>query len=173
MAGAIELVHVPEVGPALVRLHQCEIGVQVAIGLLGAGDALDDAVHLSLELWVRMRGQGVRCGLNPLGHIRIVELMRPVGHAWLPVEIEHGKAPGLLASLVLHRQAHLAVGLLPLRQQATLNAYLAQGHTGSTRLTHGSPPRMVPVHGMGASAGASVASTGRVGNSAMRKLVAP
>ena len=45
VARAVQLVHVLEVGPAFSRFLEHEVGVQVAVWLLGGGDLLDNHIQ--------------------------------------------------------------------------------------------------------------------------------
>ena len=53
---AVELVLVGQVRPPLGRLFEDEVGVQVAVILLGVFDLGDDGIHHPLQLWIRVGG---------------------------------------------------------------------------------------------------------------------
>ena len=57
VAGAVQLVLDGEVGPALVRVLEGEVGVQVAVGLLRRGHDGDHLVDVPLDLGVGRRRQ--------------------------------------------------------------------------------------------------------------------
>ena len=73
VAGAVELVALVEVGPALPRLLHNIPGVEVAILPLGGGQQLNGAVQQFFELGVRMGLQAVGGGLHPLGKVAVLE----------------------------------------------------------------------------------------------------
>ena len=73
MAGAVELVGLLQIGPLLVGGLHGEIGIQVAVLLLGLPQQGDDLVHQLLQLGVRLLAQGVGGSLQPLGHVAVLE----------------------------------------------------------------------------------------------------
>ena len=73
VAGAVQLVPVAQVVPAHLGLDVDEVGVEVAVGLLGRDDLVDHVVHHGLELGVGVGGQRVGGGLDPLGRVRVAE----------------------------------------------------------------------------------------------------
>ena len=96
MAEAVELVVVPEVGEGAVQTVQYVVGVQVAVGLLGSADQVDELVRPGLQLRIGPLGEGIGRRLHPLGEIAVlkgiaVETVR-VGAG--RVRRQHFKAPG-------------------------------------------------------------------------------
>ena len=66
VAGAIQFVAVLDVLPALLRLDEGVIGVEVAVGLLGGGDLVDDGVGALFQVGVALVGQRVGDALDDL-----------------------------------------------------------------------------------------------------------
>src|ERR1017187_7221637 len=62
VAGAVKLVTVTKVGPALARLLDREVAVEVAVGLLRGGEQADNVFDLRLQRWIGMRGERVGRG---------------------------------------------------------------------------------------------------------------
>ena len=73
VAGAVELVGLLQIGPLLVGGLHGEVGIQVAVLLLGLPQQGDDLVHQLLQLGVRLLAQGVGGSLQPLGHVAVLE----------------------------------------------------------------------------------------------------
>src|SRR6185503_11253320 len=73
MSGAIELVRLPEVGPAPARLLHREIGVEVAVRLLGLLKQLNGLVGNLLQFRVPGTAQAKPNGLQPFRNVRILK----------------------------------------------------------------------------------------------------
>ena len=96
VAEAVELVVVPEVGEGAVQAVQYVVGVQIAVGLLGGADQVDELVRPGLQLRIGPLGDSVGRRLHPLGEIAVlkdiaIEAVR-VGAG--RVRRQHFKAPG-------------------------------------------------------------------------------
>ena len=73
VAHAVELVVVPEVGEGPVHAVDDVVGIQVAALVLGGADQVNGLVRRPLQLRVRVLGEGVGRGLDPLGEVGILE----------------------------------------------------------------------------------------------------
>jgi hypothetical protein len=71
VAGAVELVCVSQVGPAPSWFDDGEVGVEIAVVVLGIRQQLDRLVDLLLELLVRYSGQAVARGFEPFRHVAV------------------------------------------------------------------------------------------------------
>jgi hypothetical protein len=72
VAGTIKLVAVLNVLPALLGLNEREVGVHIAVRLLGGGDLVDDGVGALLEFGVALAGEGVGDPFEDLVNVRVV-----------------------------------------------------------------------------------------------------
>ena len=77
VAGAVQFVAVLDVLPAILRLDEGVIGVEVAVGLLGGGDQVDDGVGPLLQLGVALVGQRVGDAFEDLVDVGVVVELRP------------------------------------------------------------------------------------------------
>ena len=73
VSGAVQLVAFGQVGPALFRRLHCEIGVEVAVGLLRGADQLDGGVGIAFQGRIGMLREQVGHRFQPLGHVAILE----------------------------------------------------------------------------------------------------
>ena len=73
VAGAVELVVIHQIGPALLQPVDDVIGVHVAVGLLRRDDVVDGRVHHGLQLRVVPVGQRVGRALQPFGHVAVLK----------------------------------------------------------------------------------------------------
>ncbi len=69
VSGAVELMPVAQVREAFVRFNGGEMGVEVAVRLLGRCDQGRDVVEPLFQFRVRVRGQGIACGFHPFGDV--------------------------------------------------------------------------------------------------------
>ena len=104
VTGAVQLVAFQQILVSVLRLLDGEIGVQVAIRLLGPGDDVDHRVRPLFQIGIRPDGQGVGHPLQPFGHVAVLEnhaiefsLLQPRGDA----EIGHGMALFRAGDLVI------------------------------------------------------------------------
>ena len=72
MAGAVQFMAVLDVLPAILRLDERVIGVEIAVRLLGGGDVVDDGVGPLLQVGVALVGQRVGDAFEDLVDIGIV-----------------------------------------------------------------------------------------------------
>src|SRR5256885_10492347 len=86
MTGAVQLVPVTQVRPALLRLDRREMGVEISIGLLGRDNPINDLVNPLLQQRIGMSGETVAGGFKPLGDIRIPEDVGKRFSTGLPVK---------------------------------------------------------------------------------------
>ena len=98
VTGAVEFMPVEDVFPAVFRLNHGEMGVEIAVRLLGG----DDQVYVTFEflgqrLVFRILGEHERHAFEHLGEIGIPENMRHIRHARLPFEAEGVDPPGFPA----------------------------------------------------------------------------
>jgi len=75
--GTVQLVHVADVGPALRRALEAEIGVEVAAGLLGGRDKVDGRVDHAgkVRRWIGSQGPGG--SFQPFVDVAVVENSGP------------------------------------------------------------------------------------------------
>ena len=73
VTGAVQLVAFQQILVSVLRLLDGEIGVQVAIRLLGPSDDVDHRVRPLFQIGVRPDGQGVGHPLQPFGHVTVLE----------------------------------------------------------------------------------------------------
>ena len=107
-------------------LDSDEERVEVSVVPLPAGQNVDHAVDLTLELRIRMRSQAVSGGLDPLGGVRVPEDMR---HGLLVGGPLHRVQPtGTLAVVVLDRQGYFAIDRQPRRPERIVNLDVRQRH---------------------------------------------
>src|SRR5262249_49755821 len=76
VAGAIELVIVAEIAPALVDLATDIPAVQIAVRKLSLGEVLDDRVDLGLDSFVTPMREGIARRLDPFAYVGIPEDLR-------------------------------------------------------------------------------------------------
>ena len=133
--GAIRLVVVIQIRPALVWLVHLVVGVKVPIGLLGGDDQVNRLVRHALHLWVADVGQIVSQGLEPLVDVGI--------HKHRPLVLPFARACGepqvvevarTLQLLVAVPQADLTIDLLLVRPKSFRERNASQGQC--------MPPRM-------------------------------
>ena len=84
MAGAVHLVVVPQVGPALVQPVDDIVGIQIAVGLLSLFNELDGFIHGFFQLRVRVPHQRIGCGFQPLGQIAVLKYKALEGAGFQP-----------------------------------------------------------------------------------------
>jgi len=113
VSGAVQLVPFAQVGPALAGFDYGIVGVQVAVWLLGPGNQGDYLVQQVFQVGVWMGDQGIAGSLDPLGHVRIPEDVRRIGHARFPVEFEGFDAAGVGHLFIHGGDGDLLVGNLP------------------------------------------------------------
>src|SRR5947209_8376487 len=85
VTGTVQLMPITQVRPALLWLDSREIGIEIAIGLLGACNKTDDLVNFRFQYWIGMSGKTVAGCLKPFGNIRVPEDVWGRLHAWFPV----------------------------------------------------------------------------------------
>ena len=88
MTGAIKFMVLPELFPAVFRFHLREIGVQIAVRLLGGNNQINETVQLPLLFRIGIKHQGKCVSLHDFGKIRIPENMRLTRHTLFPFEFE-------------------------------------------------------------------------------------
>ena len=130
MACAIEFMPVAQIGPAFGRSDGGEVGVQVAVRLLGFGDQLNHAIHKLLEVSIAMVDETVGDRLDPLADVRIPENVWFVRLTRFPLELERVDAPGLLALLVLDRQCGAAIDFHQLPPEPAIDLNFSQRSAG-------------------------------------------
>src|SRR5215467_5688770 len=69
MTSTIQLMHVAQIRPALLRLDNGEIRIEIAIGLLGIHDEADGLIEQGIKCRIRMGSETIAGGLYPLGNI--------------------------------------------------------------------------------------------------------
>src|SRR5579875_543255 len=74
MAGAVDFMHVAEIGEAVFGTVEHEVGVEIAIGLLGGGDFGDDGLHLIFEVSIRLVTDGVGDSFKQFIDVGVVEV---------------------------------------------------------------------------------------------------
>jgi hypothetical protein len=174
VARDIQLVAVAQVGPAVLRLDELEVGVEVAVVALRLGDGGDEPVELGRERRVGMRGEPVARGLDPFGQIGIlpeqaVELALLLARGDL--EIVHaaaalGAEDAVVERLPLARDDGVADQPRAIGEKAVLEADAGQREGGE--VAHGRFPLQEPAcRRFGASAAGR-----RVGSPASRLLQA-
>src|SRR5260370_36803290 len=109
VTGTIQLMPVTQVRPALLRLDNGEIGIEIAIGLLGGDNKADNFVNLCLQRRVWMGGKTVARGFKPLGNIRVPEDVWNRLHSWFPTQPQGVDTSLLLAEPVPMRQGVFSV----------------------------------------------------------------
>ena len=130
VARAIEFMPVAQIGPAFGRGDDSEMGVQVAVRLLGFGDQLDHTIDKLFQIGIAMVDEAVGDGLDPLADVRVPE---DVGFVWLagfPLELEGVDAAGLFALLVLDRQGGAAIDFHQAPPEAAVDLNLSQWCAG-------------------------------------------
>jgi hypothetical protein len=141
VARAVELVALGEVGPALVRLGNLVVGVEVAVLALGRRDQLDRLVHRRAEPVAGLARPLVGRRVEPLVDVRVHEdgaAVAPRGSA--------GRDPKVLqvARGLEHPQAvrerRLAIDRLSPRPEAALDGHRVQGQGPERR--SGTPLRI-------------------------------
>ena len=117
MAGAVQLMAVLDILPAIVRLDEREIGVEVAVRLLGGGDLVDDGVGAFFQAGVALAAQSVSDAFEDFVEVGIVvqcpfvlarrqlagdrEVLDPPGNlALMEIRLDGGGAVGLDARRV-------------------------------------------------------------------------
>ena len=134
MPVAVELMALLQILPLVVGLLDGEVGVQIAVGLLGATDKRDELVRLALELLVGADGQRVGDGLKPLRDVAVLE-----DHAVeLALLLARGNAE-VLDRVALFRAGDLvAEDLLLVRDDNVHHQLLNRGPEGvvQTNLAH-------------------------------------
>jgi hypothetical protein len=113
MPGTVKLVTVSEVRPPALRRHHSVVNVEVAIRLLRCDHQVDHTLDERLEIGIRIGGEAVAGGLDPLRHIRVPEHVGDRLAAFPPVELEGIDAAGFLALSVDGGETSLAVGAEP------------------------------------------------------------
>ena len=73
VTGAVELMALLQILPLVIRLLHGEIGVEVAVRLLRPSDESDEVKRLLFQLLVRVKGQRIGHGLQPLGNVAVLE----------------------------------------------------------------------------------------------------
>ena len=128
VAGAVELVVIHQVCPALVQPADDVIGVHVAVGLLRRDDVVDGRVHHGLQLRVAPVGQRVGRALQPFGRVAVLKHAAAV----LALQLSGGDAE------VVHAMAGSGVrDAVVQRLPLVGNALAADG------LSNGTPERIV------------------------------
>ena len=111
VTGTIQLVPVTQIRPALLRLNNGEIAIEIAIGLLGRDNKTDNFVNLYLQRRVGMGGKTVARRFKPLGDIRVPEDVWNRLHSWFPIQPQGTDTACLLAEPVYMWQRVFAVYL--------------------------------------------------------------
>ncbi len=111
MPGAIEFVHVAQVGPALIGALPAEIGVQIAVISLRRGDVGDRRIHHLGDAFIRLDGERPRGGFDPFIDVGVVEIQS----AEVAVCLARGAAevrqpPRLFEQAILRWNRDLAIG---------------------------------------------------------------
>src|SRR5207244_12145385 len=88
---------VTQVRPALLRLDNGEIGIEITIGLLGGDNKTNNFVNLCLQCRVGMGGKTVARRLQPLGDIRVPEDVWNRLHSRFPIQPQGSDTSSLLA----------------------------------------------------------------------------
>ena len=127
MAGVVEFVAVAQVGQAVLRFDGGVEDVQVAVGLLGLFDQVDESVDLRFECRIGGGRQAVGGGFDPLSGVGVPENVR-LRLALLPVKTPCVDAAGVLHLPVNSRDCPAAVGLLAFAPEAACQCDLTPGH---------------------------------------------
>src|SRR2546430_181628 len=109
VTGTIQLMPVTQIRPALLRLNNGEIGIEIAIGLLGGDNKTDNFVNLCLQRRIWMGGKTVARGFKPLGDIRVPEDVWNWLRSWFPIQPQGVNTSRLLAEPVHMRQGVFSV----------------------------------------------------------------
>lgn len=128
VAGAVHLVPVTQVFPAHIGLDVGEVGVEVAVGLLGGDDLIDHVVDHRLEFRVGVRGQRVGGSLDPLGGVRVAEDQGDMRRDFaFEVEVKGADTAGFLEHAKDMRQGDLAVRCDPWRPEGIMKMDVRKG----------------------------------------------
>ena len=111
MPGAIHLVRVAQVGPALARIDALEVTVDIPAWVLQPGVPGNDGVEIGLQRGIGMGRQRQAGRLDPFGVVGIPEMVRAVGHAEAPVQVQRVEPAGLGQHLAHMRNRDIAVEL--------------------------------------------------------------
>lgn len=102
MSRAVELVIPAQVGPAMFKMKLLEVAVEVAILHLGLLDIPDRTVYLALEIRIRVGGERVGRGFDPLGRIAVPGDVLHLA-ALLPFQPQRIQPARCAALLILNR----------------------------------------------------------------------
>ena len=122
-----------EVLPAVLRLLDGEIGVQVAVRLLGLLYDVDDAVRPGFQIRIRLHGQGIGHALQPFRQVAVLEhhpVELPFAQAGGDAEVLDGMALGhpgnfIVQYLLLKGNDYIDDFLLHPRPESVRHLYLA------------------------------------------------
>ena len=95
MSGAVQFVAVMKILPAVLRLLDGEIGVQITVFLLGSADQCNDVVSTFFQCRVGAERQGVCHGFQPFCHVTVLKdhaVIFAVGLSGSDPEIFNGMA---------------------------------------------------------------------------------
>ena len=128
VAGAVEFVPVAEVGPALVRGIDLEMGVQVAVRLLGGGDFGDDRVQATVERGVGIGRERIRSGFQSFVQVGVHEHRTGIAGAGTGGgEFEVPDVTGLFEHGEVHGDGTEPVGFAPGRPEGVVDDDLGEG----------------------------------------------
>ena len=142
MPGNIQLVTVAEIGPAVLRLDELEIGVEVAIAALRLRNGRDEPVELSVERRVGMRGQPIAGRLDPLRQIRVLPkqpMKLPRLLAGGDLQVVHATAPLRARQAVVQRLPLVGNDRVPDQLRPTGEEAVVETHVRQRercRITH-------------------------------------
>ena len=128
MTGAVQLVPVTQVGPALLRFDRSEMGVEIAIGLLSCENQSNDLVNPLREPRVGMSGETIAGGLKPLGDIRIPEDVGNRFSTRFPVKAKSIETASFLTEPVEVRQGMFTVGAKTRCPKEIVDGYVFPGN---------------------------------------------
>ncbi len=123
---------VTQIRPALLRLNDDKVGIQVPIRLLCLGDQIDYAIHAALQCGIGKCAEAVCGGLNPLADVRIPEDVRRIRLTGFPIEFECIDASRLLAPLVLDGKYDAPIDLHDPPPESVLDPNAVARHQGGT-----------------------------------------
>ncbi len=128
VAGAVELVPIAQVGPALLRLDDGEVDVKVAVRLLRPRDQRDYFGQIGRQGRIGVGGKAVGGRLHPLGHVGVPEDVGRVGHSGPPVEAEGVYPAGVAQVLDLDGKGDAPGGLLAGSPEGVAEGDLGERH---------------------------------------------
>ena len=73
MSRTVQFMIVGKVCPAIFRLHNRIIRVQITVWLLGPGHQINQVIGPFFPFWIGMCGQAIGHRFQPLGHIAVLE----------------------------------------------------------------------------------------------------